>query len=168
MSDIIIEIIDPTPTFSIDVAETSSAIIVPSEVRAALESLPSTPTDERLDASAIKNLPTGRISWEIVSSNSNAEVNKGYLVNSLSLISITLPSVAEIGDEILVYGESSTSWRISQGINQQIKVGNKLTTLGVTGEILGREVGDGIHLVCVSNDANKWISIKVFGNIDVI
>jgi len=179
MSEIVVELVDESPSFNIEITDEapnfeinisngSSGIIVPEEIRAALESLSSSPTDERLDASAIKNLPTGSLEWEIVSSNTSGEKNKGYLVNSLSLLSISLPLDAVVGDEIAVYGESSTTWRISQSVGQQVRVGNISTTNGNTGEILGREIGDGIHLVCVSNDSNKWLSRVVFGNIDII
>jgi hypothetical protein len=92
-------------------------------------------------------------------------VKTGYIVNSPSLVLLQLPAIASIGSLISVVDQGSGGWRITQGENQSIQVGNQLTTVGVTGRVSSTSLGDAIDLLCVAN--GRWTAIGLNGNLEI-
>ncbi len=68
--------------------------------------------------------PTGKdleVDWvEVTTPSITAAPNKGYLVNSDSLVSITLPTTIEVGDIIEITGIGLGGWKIIQSDSQTI------------------------------------------------
>ncbi len=97
--------------------------------------------------------------WSVVTTNTSMLANHGYITNSASLISLSLPASASVGDIIEVCGENTGGWLITQASGQQIVIGNQTTTLGVLGSISSSLPSDCIRLVCtVTNNTFEVLS----------
>lgn len=104
--------------------------------------------------------------YEQVSAGGQMLSNHGYIVGAVTLTLLNLPVVASVGDRIIVVRDGPANWRITQGVGQQMRVGNMLTTPGITGCIESTDLGDEIEATCLS--PNYW-SVNIFnGNIEVI
>jgi hypothetical protein len=77
----------------------------------------------------LTNMPTG-IKWQAVATPSQqAQPNNGYIANSASLVTITLPASPAVGDVVRVSGAGSGGWKIAQNADQSILGAN----LGLVG-----------------------------------
>ena len=106
--------------------------------------------------------------WNNITGTSQSmTINNGYLANNASLVTLTLPTTASIGDVLKVTGVGAGGWRIAQNANQSIRYGDQLTTTGITGRIDSLAQGDSIELVCVTTN-NSWQVISAIGNVDLV
>jgi len=107
--------------------------------------------------------PTGFIG--VVTSDSvSLQTNYNYFCTSLSLQTLTLPATANLGDRIEINGVEVGLFRVAQLDGQQIRVGNKVTSLGLSGRIDSLAVGDLITLTY--QGSKRWIA-KLTGNFEV-
>lgn len=74
--------------------------------------------------------------------------NTGYIINTISLCTLTLPLTCAVGDIIRIQGNSAGLWRVSQNAGQQILWGNVNTTVGAAGYLQSTNAGDAITLLC--------------------
>jgi hypothetical protein len=100
--------------------------------------------------------------WQIITGTTDL-VAGAYAVDALSLVTLKLPTVAVLSQHIKVYGLGNGGWRIAQSDGQRIRVGNKQTTLGVSGNILSVEQGDYLELVYL----NGWNCTEIIGNLQI-
>lgn len=97
--------------------------------------------------------------------------NHGYIVNTNSLQTFTLPATPTVGDTYAVtswagYG-ASNAWKITNDANHSIQIGNVTVGSG-TSYIQSSAVGDCITLVCVYDSGGGVYSFSataVIGNI---
>lgn len=103
---------------------------------------------------------------EIISDSVVASPKGKYIVSSLSLTTITLPpsSICCIGDSIKIEDIGPGGFRIAQQTDQQIQVGDGLTSIGLGGKISTLYEGTTIQLSYVGNGG--WIVDWVTQNID--
>ena len=85
--------------------------------------------------------------WENINASQTLEVNHGYFCTANAL-SLALPSSSEVGDTIKVVLRGGTSWTITQGAGQQIRIGSSSTTSGAGGSLASQADGDSVNLVC--------------------
>lgn len=109
--------------------------------------------------------------WNVITQATepaNFVVNNGYLCQSggTGNVSIALPTTSEVGDEIAIYLDGATTWTITQGAGQQIRISGSQTTLGAGGSLTTTGTGDGVRLVCSVADT-LWVCINQTGNITV-
>ena len=108
------------------------------------------------------------MSWTTVTGTSQAAaVNSGYIVNSGTLSTITLPATAAIGSVLEIVGVGAGGWRIAQAAGQQIVFGNISNSAGTGGQLNSTHQRDAIRLVCIVADTT-WQVVSSIGNIDVI
>ncbi len=94
---------------------------------------------------------TGIMTWVEVTGTSQAiVVNTGYVANNASLVTLTLPSSAAIGDSIVVMGKGSGGWKIAQNASQQIIFGKVSTTIGTGGFLSSTDKSDCITIRCIT------------------
>lgn len=108
------------------------------------------------------------ITWNNVSSNTNIFFNNGYICNNdISRIILTLPSFNGANGNVIIFKNSGIAgFRIQQNSsNQQITVGNKKTTLGISGAIESFDIGDYIRIERI---LGEWVATELIGNIEVI
>lgn len=94
--------------------------------------------------------------------------NTSYICNcTTSLIAFILPTVATIGEEFQIVGNSSHGWDILQNASQVINFGNVSTSVGGAGTIASTLQYDCITLVCtVAN--TTFVVYDAIGNLTVI
>ncbi len=107
---------------------------------------------------------TGNITWNVISASQTLVINNGYLCVGGGTLSLALPAVSALGDEIEVALNGSTGWIITQAAGQQIRWSGSTTTLGATGSLASTGTGDSIRLVCQTADT-VWVGLGGNGNL---
>lgn len=108
------------------------------------------------------------LSWSVITGTSQAaQINSGYVVNSATLSTITLPATAAVGSLLEVVGVGAGGWRVAQGAGQQIIFGSISNTAGTGGQLNSTHQRDCIRLVNIVPDTT-WQVVSSVGNIDVI
>lgn len=93
-------------------------------------------------------------------------VNNGYVADSGSLVTLTLPTTAAVGDRVRVAGFGAGGWKVEQGSGQVIHFGNQDTTSGASGYIASLNRYDAVELVCVVANTD-WAVVSSQGNMTV-
>lgn len=109
----------------------------------------------------------GGLSWSNIGASQTLVNNEGYICGSGAGLSLALPASASVGDTIEVVLDGSTSWTITQGAGQQIRLGNTQTTAGAGGSLASTAQGDWVRLVC-SVAGTNWVACAEQGNITVV
>lgn len=104
--------------------------------------------------------------WTNISTSQTMVSNNGYLCSGGTNLSLLLPPTSSVGDEISVVLCGSSSFTITQGGSQQIQIGNRFTTAGVTGSLASTQQGDSITMVCQTQNL-VWIVYNTIGNLMV-
>jgi len=106
--------------------------------------------------------------WNVVSTNQAILVNNGYVaVSPGGALTFSLPATSPVGSTFTLTLDGATSWQVTQGAGQQIRIANNQTTSGATGTLISTQQGDTIMAVCtVAN--TRWNVIDVIGNITVV
>lgn len=76
----------------------------------------------------VPNMP-----WSTLTGDTTMVVNRGYVTNSASLITLTLPATAAVGDIVRVAGLGSGGWKIAQNAGQTIYWATGSTATGTSG-----------------------------------
>jgi len=106
--------------------------------------------------------------WNDVTGTTQAmTVNNGYLADSASLVTLTLPSTAAFGTIIEVAGAGDGGWKVAQNSGQIIRFGNASTTLGTGGYLASTHTRDSIKLLCVTANTSFQV-ISSIGNITYV
>lgn len=107
---------------------------------------------------------SGVITWSVVAVDTGMVVQTGYINNSGSLITFTLPAAANPGDTVRIIGYGAGLWQIAQNAGQTIRFGNNNTTSGAGGSLAATNQGDCVEIVCVA--ANTLFVVgSVVGNL---
>lgn len=127
------------------------------------------------ERSDLKVLPSGiceyveandsGIDW-IVVTNAQLIKNTAHRVDSLTLTNLVLPSTnLSLGDRVIIVDEGTGGFQINQSAGEQIRYGDKQTTLGIAGRIISIEVGSVIELIFLGS---KWlVGPGTIGNFEV-
>lgn len=108
----------------------------------------------------------GGLIWQNVTTSIPLVLSNAYVVTS-GAVSLSLPATAAQGDQIMVVLSGGTSWTIIQGAGQSIRLGNQVTTTGITGTLSSLAQGDSINLRCIVNNTG-WIAFPSTGTLTVI
>ena len=106
------------------------------------------------------------LTWAVATVDTTALVNKGYIVNSGGLLTVTLPVSAAIGDIVRVAGING-AWKVAQSALQQVFIGDTSTTAGVGGYLQSTDTRDAVELICVTINSS-WNTLSAFGNIQFV
>lgn len=80
----------------------------------------------------------------------NMSTNTVYEINAgASLVTLTLPTTANLGDMIKIIGQSSGGWIVAQNAAQSIKYSPVSTTVGVGGSIASTFQYDVMLIHCI-------------------
>ena len=108
--------------------------------------------------------------WNDVTGGSASMVaENGYVADSGSLTTLTMPTNNSLGDTIKVVGKGSGGWTIVTGLLQNIKFGSAATT-ATTGSLSSTNANDCLDLVCTapSITAPIFTVVSSIGNITVV
>ncbi len=114
-------------------------------------------------------LPTWGAGGEtIVNATASMGMTAGavYMINSASLVTLTLPAVTAQGDIFTVVGNATTAglWRVNQNAGQTINIGTTATTTGTGGNVRAGQLSDCITIRCVVANTN-FSAYGVQGNL---
>ena len=118
------------------------------------------------DGGGLTNLPTA-LKWQVVAGTSQqAQTNNGYVANGATLVTITLPASANIGDLVRVSGAGAGGWKLAQNAGQSI-LGANLGLVGTTWTPRASTLNwrclasssDGAKLVAAPDNGNIYTSI---------
>jgi len=109
---------------------------------------------------------TQLMTWNTITSATAAIVNNGYITNNTTLVTLTLPTTATVGDIIPVAGKGTGGWGIAQNFGQTIHFGTKNTTTGTGGSLASTKQYDCIELLCITTNTDFIVRNSV-GSITV-
>jgi len=107
-------------------------------------------------------------SWQVISTDTAAAINTGYIVTGSSVVNISLPAIAPVGTIIEVTGAvgEMNVWKLLVASGQTIIYGHLETTTS-TGYIVSGDSGDSIRIVCsIAN--TQFIALSSIGNLLVV
>lgn len=116
----------------------------------------------------------GGITWtEVTGTTQSASVNNGYIANNASLVTVTLPSTAAVGDIVAVVGSGAGGWKIAQNASQEIKTtsggvdGVNETTAGTGGSLASTDRYDCVTVQCIGTN-NTWVIQQIKGTLTIV
>ncbi len=95
---------------------------------------------------------------EVTTTSQQMDVDSGYIANNASLVTLTLPPVAGIGDSVILQGKGAGLFAIAQNGGQTIHFGDTSTTTGVTGGLTAVNRYNSVELVCITANTD-WAVI---------
>ena len=108
------------------------------------------------------------ITWnEETGTSATMAVNNGYIANNASLVTLTLPTTAAVGDIVRVAGKGAGLFRIAQNASEVIHYVDTDTTTGTGGSLTAIEQYAAIELVCTVADT-AWTVLSSVGNYTVV
>ena len=105
--------------------------------------------------------------WQVIGASGPLAVNNGYVCTSGAALSFSLPATSAVGEMISLSLDGSTSWTITQGAGQSIRIGASATTPGVGGSLASAAQGDTVTMVCSIADT-RWVVVSEIGTITVV
>lgn len=95
----------------------------------------------------------------VAGASSTLAAENGYISNGAALTTYTLPTSAAVGDafSVLSSGANTSFSKIAQNAGQKIRIGNQVTTAGISGSLTGTAIGDVLTFVCVDATVNAEV-----------
>jgi hypothetical protein len=87
--------------------------------------------------------------WNTVTTNTVMVADSGYITNSGSTITLTLPTTAAVGSALAIIGLGAGGWTIAQNASQNIQIGSSTSTTGTGGSVSSTNSKDSLYLVCI-------------------
>lgn len=85
----------------------------------------------------------------VVTTNTTMVWGRTYIVNSTSLVTLTLPTTFPIGATLRVVGINTGGWTIAQNAGQNIRVSStSVSTTGTGGSVSSNNSYDSVCLIC--------------------
>lgn len=104
------------------------------------------------------------LSWNTITADTNAAPDNGYVADSPSLVTLTLPATIAKNKTVRMVGKGTGGWKIAQNANQVIHFAGYDTTTGTGGNIASTDKSDSVELLCtVAN--TEFVVISSQGNI---
>lgn len=93
---------------------------------------------------------------EVTGTSQSMAVNNRYIANNAALVTLTLPSNAAVGDQVIVRGKGAGLWKVAQNIGQVIH-GATDTTTGTGGSLTAQTRYDCVTLECITANTDFLI-----------
>lgn len=111
----------------------------------------------------------GGFTWnEVTGTSDNLVSANGYIANNASLVTLTLPATASIGDTFIIQGKGAGLFRIAQNASQTIHFGGSDTTTGAGGYIEATAQYDSVEIVCITANTDFAVLTGVQGIFTVV
>lgn len=122
------------------------------------DNLPKITVDGQLSDSGFSIASIGDVVWNEITTDEAMQPGYGYIVNSSSIVILTLPTTCAKGKKIKIVGMGSGVWRIAQNASQSIKMSlNELntaiqTTVGTSGRLEAVHPLTCVDIICTVAD----------------
>lgn len=91
------------------------------------------------------------VSWnEVFVTSTSMAIGNGYIADNVAQVTLTLPSIAAVGDIVAASGRGSGGYQIAQNAGQIIHVAGSSTTTGVGGSLTSTSQFDCLELLCIT------------------
>ena len=111
---------------------------------------------------------TGAETWQTITASQTLVVEHGYIcISPGGALALLLPAVSVLGDIIEITLDGATSFSVTQGAGQSVRLGNVATTAGVGGSITTTQQGDSLRMVCQTANL-RWNIVSSIGNLTVV
>lgn len=105
-------------------------------------------------APSFQAISSGGTVWNTVTAGQAMVAGNGYIANSSTRVSLSLPTTSVVGATVSIMGLGSGGWSVTQvSSSQQIMIGNASTTLGTSGYLSSDNQYDSVVLVCIVADS---------------
>lgn len=101
------------------------------------------------------------VTWVNQDTDTVMIAGSGYVTNSASRVTLTLPQTASFGDTVKVQGFGDGGWKVAQNAGQYIRFGIQATTTGTGGYLQSTNKNDSLTLVCVSENLGWEVQAPV-------
>lgn len=108
-----------------------------------------TPSANQISISA-----SGGMTWSTITADQTAVVNNGYVTNKNTLLSLTLPAVCDVGDQVAINGENAGLWSGIANTGQTIIYNNSSST--TAGSLTATQQYDTVIFQCLVTNT-VWI-----------
>lgn len=110
----------------------------------------------------------GSMTWtEVTGTTQSAAVENGYITNNVSLVTVTLPSTAAVGQRVRIAGKGAGLWKLAQNSGQTIHFGSLDTTTGASGYLTATVRYDSVEVICITANTD-WDVISSVGSITIV
>ena len=117
----------------------------------------------------LSKTPSSLVWSTVVASSISMVTNNGYIVNySIGAVTLTLPAVSSVGDELIILGLSASGYSIAQLTGQQVIIAPSTTTLGVGGSLTTTNRYDAITLRCMVANSIWGVSSNPQGTFTIV
>jgi hypothetical protein len=107
---------------------------------------------------------SGLATVNVTGTSQQMAVETQYIADNASLVTLTLPATAALGDTIRILGFGTGGWLVAQNAGQRIHIGTGTSTTGVTGSIASTHDNDNLTLICVTANTT-FTALAPQGNI---
>ena len=108
------------------------------------------------------------MTWsEVTGTSQSAAVNYGYVCNNASLVTVTLPSTAAIGDLVACVGKGAGKFKLAQNAGQTTHFAGDSTTTGAGGSLTSDIQYGALEVVCITANTDFVVRHAV-GNFTVV
>lgn len=106
------------------------------------------------------------LTWHLQSTNTVMAANNGYITNSGSLLTLTVPLTVAFGSVVQIAGFGAGGWVAAQQAGQTIYILGNTTTSGVAGSLASQNAYDSVQLLCtdISGAGLTWLALIVAGD----
>jgi hypothetical protein len=116
---------------------------------------------------ALDELDDSQRLTEVTAAAANLVPNRGVICDRGTLVTLTLPTVAKVGDEFEVVGKGAGKWLVAQNANQYIRWISSTTTVGVGGSLAATNLYDSIKFYCTTANIGFTV-VSAMGNITLV
>lgn len=104
----------------------------------------------------------GGLAFSVISGTSaTLAVGNAYSTDNASLVTLTLPTSAIVGDIIEISGRGAGGWKVAQNSGQTIRLGSAASTTGVTGSLDSANRYDVVTLRCIVANTDFTVVSKI-------
>ncbi len=115
----------------------------------------------------IPSVEVSQLTWITIDTATTASSQFGYFTNNATTrVVVTLPLLADIGDEIEIAGRGAAGWKLAQNAGQHIIFNSNTTTTGTGGYLESTLATDAVRLIYQAS--NEWHVIGSQGNITIV
>jgi parallel beta-helix repeat protein len=103
---------------------------------------------------------------EVTGTTQTLSANTRYIANNASLVTFTLPTSIQQGDQFYIRGKGAGGWKVAQNASQVIH-GSSTTTTGTGGSLASQTLYDCVTLECITATTDMLI-INQRGTLTVV
>lgn len=115
---------------------------------------------------ALETLDDSQRCTIVTAASANLVAKQGVIADRGTLVTLTLPATAAVGDTINVVGKGTGGWLIAQNAGQTIHFLASNTTTGVAGSLASTQQYDCVEIICTTTNTDFVVRTST-GNLTI-